>query len=131
VVAGRDLILVVEDDRDIRDSIAEILEDEGYRVATAADGELGLRHLAEEELPSLILLDLLMPRVDAAGFREAQMREPLWAAIPTVIMSADLQTARKAHELSATAGVCKPVKLEELLAVVHTCLVGRTNARDP
>lgn len=124
----RELILVVEDDQDIRDSIAEILEDEGYRVATAADGELGLRHLAEQELPALILLDLLMPRVDAQAFRRAQMSEPRWAAIPTVLMSADFQTVQRAHELSVTAGVCKPVRLEELLAVVRGCLDGRAAA---
>lgn len=113
------LILVVEDDRDIRDSIAELLEEEGFVVATAADGELALSYLANNPPPSLILLDLLMPRLDAKGFREAQMQRADWAAIPTVVMSADRFANERAKDLGVTAGVQKPVRIDDFLAVVR------------
>lgn len=119
---SKPLILVVEDDRDIRDSIAEILEDEGFVVAVAIDGEDALRYLGENPPPSLILLDLLMPRLDAKGFREAQLANPDWAAIPTVVMSADRSANDRARELGATAGVQKPVRIDDLLDVVRASL---------
>jgi len=113
------LILVVEDDRDIRDTIAEILEDEGFAVATAADGERALDYLANNPAPALILLDLLMPRLDARGFREVQEKHADWSQIPTVIMSADRSANERAKELHATAGVQKPLCIDELLAVLR------------
>lgn len=116
------LILVVEDDPDIRESILDILEDEGYRVATATDGEDALSYLREREPPDLILLDLLMPRMNAKELREVQLREPKWAKIPTVIMSADFRAEEKARELSATAGLSKPVEIDNLLEVLRRAL---------
>ncbi|MFO0586813.1 MAG: response regulator [Polyangiaceae bacterium] len=116
------LILVVEDDPDIRESIQEILEDEGYRVATAFDGEDALRCLRESARPDLILLDLLMPRMNAREFRDVQLLDAAWSRIPTVIMSADFHYDEKARELGAAAGVAKPVALDDLLAVVRACL---------
>lgn len=118
----RPLILVIEDDRDIRDSITEILEDEGFAVASAQDGEAGLAWLANNDAPALILLDLLMPRLDARGFRGEQMKNPAWAQVPTVIMSADRSANERALELGATAGVQKPVRIDDLLAVVSTSM---------
>lgn len=124
-MAGGALILLIEDDPDIRESIVDILEDEAFRVATAVDGEDGLEHLRAREKPDLILLDLLMPRMDARAFREEQMKVPAWAAIPTVIMSADLRAEEKARELSAAAGVSKPVEIDALIAVIRAALQGR------
>lgn len=125
-MAGGELILLIEDDPDIRESIVDILEDESFRVATAVDGEDGLERLRSGEAPDLILLDLLMPRMDARAFRKEQLRVPAWAAIPTVIMSADLRAEEKARELSAAAGVSKPVEIDALLAVMRAALDGRT-----
>lgn len=121
-MAGGALILVVEDDPDIRESIQEILEDEGYRVATAFNGEDALCSLREGARPDLILLDLLMPRMDAREFRDEQLKDAAWSQIPTVIMSADFHYEEKARELGATAGVAKPVAIDDLLAVVRASL---------
>lgn len=112
------LILLVEDDGDIRESLAEVLEDEGYRVAHAADGERGLAQLASGELPALILLDMWMPRMDARGFREAQLREPAWAAIPTVLMTGERDAIQVARAMSVTAAIQKPVTIDVLLQVI-------------
>lgn len=112
------LILLVEDDGDIRESLAEVLEDEGYRVALAADGERGLAQLASGELPALILLDMWMPRMDARGFREAQLREPAWAAIPTVLMTGERDAIQVARAMSVTAAIQKPVTIDVLLQVI-------------
>ena len=56
-------ILVVEDEPDIRDLIGYLLEKEGYKVSTAADGAIALQKLAKEEF-DLLLLDLMLPQVD-------------------------------------------------------------------
>lgn len=82
------IILIVEDDRDIRDVLAEILAEEGYQVLAAEDGAEGLRRLAEGPTPDLILLDLMMPRMDGYQFREEQRKNPEWSPIPLVLLTA-------------------------------------------
>lgn len=116
------LILLVEDDRDIRESLADVLEEEGYRVAHAADGEsavAALGALAGGERPALILLDMWMPRMDARGFREAQMREAAWAAIPTVLMTGERDAAGAARAMGVAAVLKKPVTIDALLKVIE------------
>ena len=112
------LILVVEDDADIRESMTEVLAGEGYRVAAAADGEEALEHLRHRELPALILLDLLMPRLNGYDFRRAQLADSAWARIPTAILTAHGDFQSMARELGAAAAIRKPVKIEALLEVI-------------
>lgn len=63
VVMDKEHILLIEDEKNIAELVRYNFQREGYRVASAADGEEGLR-LAERELPDLVLLDLLLPRID-------------------------------------------------------------------
>jgi CheY-like chemotaxis protein len=81
-------ILVVEDDTDLRRSLAEVLEDEGCAVDCARDGAEALAHLERSEAPGAILLDLSMPGMDGWTFRSRQRSDPRLSRIPTVVISA-------------------------------------------
>lgn len=116
---SRPLVLVVEDDFDVRESITDILEHDGYDVRCAGDGREALDLLDAGPTPALILLDLMMAGMNGFQFRAEQRRRPELAAIPVVILSADRQIENKAHELGADGFLRKPTKMSELLAVLH------------
>lgn len=114
------LILLVEDDRDIRESLIDALVDEGYRVVGALDGVDALEKLrASHEIPQLILLDLMMPRMNGTEFRRALSQVPLWSSIPVVVITADAQARAKAEAIGAHSFLRKPVKLRDLFAMVN------------
>src|SRR3954462_14953231 len=84
-------ILVVDDDADVREGIAIALADEGYDVLAAqngADALAMLRNLGGEAPPEAILLDMTMPVMDGATFRERQLEDPRLASIPVIFCSA-------------------------------------------
>ncbi|PLS79555.1 MAG: response regulator, partial [Chloroflexi bacterium] len=82
-------ILVVDDDSGIREALTDILEDEGYAVRSACDGQAALDLLRQQaEPPALVLLDLMMPRMNGWQFRSEQRRDPALANIPVVVISA-------------------------------------------
>jgi CheY-like chemotaxis protein len=118
---GRDrCVLVVEDDDDIRESIVDVLEAEGYAVEHAAHGadalELLRRHGAQ--LPCVILLDLMMPVMNGWEFRALQREDDRLASIPVVVLSGDARAADDAANLGCAAALSKPVSLDDLLALV-------------
>ena len=114
-------VLVVEDDFLIRESLLEILEDNGYEVVGASHGQDALTHLETNPiLPCLILLDLMMPVMDGRAFREEQLRRAAIADIPVVVVSAHHDVAEEVKGLQATSYLRKPVKLSELLRVVRS-----------
>jgi CheY-like chemotaxis protein len=83
-----DPILVIDDDADIRDSLAELLRDEGYPVRCFANGATALEHLQRGACAALIILDLMMPGMNGWTFRELQQHDERLAAIPVIAMSA-------------------------------------------
>ena len=92
----------------------------GYDVATAANGQEALDQLRSGPgLPSLILLDLMMPVMDGWQFRDEQKQDPALSAIPVVVVSADGRVDEKASALGAAAYLRKPVEIEDLLATVQ------------
>ena len=111
-------VLVVDDDRDIRETLAEILVDEGYEVHTARNGLEGLTLVASEQ-PGLVLLDLFMPVMDGAEFRRQQLRDPAIAEVPVVVISAAAGLERKVAPLALAGWLEKPIHIEALLAVVR------------
>jgi CheY-like chemotaxis protein len=114
-------VLIVDDDKDIRDTIQELLQDEGYSVATAENGAAALDRLRHVR-PQLILLDLTMPVMDGITFREEQLNDDALAAIPTIVMSARTDPGKDAGPLLVRACLCKPLDLDELLMLVaHYC----------
>lgn len=113
-------ILVVDDDPDIRDIVADILAGEGYRAHGAENGLHALRMLREEGLrPDLILLDMMMPELDGWGFRAEQQRDPELASIPVVVFTAHELPSHTAEQMQAAAFLKKPVRLAQLLDAVR------------
>jgi CheY-like chemotaxis protein len=113
-------VLVVDDDRDIRDVLSDALEAEGYRVTTAGDGQEALDWLRSGAgRPCVILLDLMMPRMDGIQLRTELLNDPALAPIPVVVLSADPSAIVAAKSLSFAGSLRKPVPLEALLAAVH------------
>src|SRR5437588_809924 len=94
-----DFILLVEDDTEIREEMAALLESEGYVVAQARNGQDALDQLKEMPAPCLILLDLMMPVMNGWDFRERQLADPSLKEIPTIIVSGAAQAAQEAHSL--------------------------------
>lgn len=111
-------ILIVDDHADLRESLTEILEDEGYVVASAANGLEGLEYLRAHAPPRLILLDLKMPVMDGWEFRRRQQADPALAAIPVAVVSGADTTEQRRSSLEAAFYLVKPVNLVSLLDVV-------------
>ena len=112
------LVLVVDDDRDIREIVMDVLQEAGMSAVGAADGADALRRLQAGLRPDLILLDLMMPVMDGVTFRRLQLADPALASIPTVILSAYRDVAERTRAL-ATKILAKPVDLQELLGTVR------------
>jgi CheY-like chemotaxis protein len=113
-------VLVVEDDVDIRQALVEILEEHGFPAIGAGDGAEALDYLRKApELPCLILLDLMMPVMDGATFREEQRKEPRIASIPVVVLSAYRDLERHVTGLDAVSVLRKPPSVRELVTVLQ------------
>jgi len=109
-------ILVVEDDRDLRDSLCEALRLEGYSAICAENGQVALRHLATGAKPCVILLDLMMPVMDGWTFRAEMLKDPALADIPVVVMTA--AAAARAAAVAAEAVLFKPLHMGKVVEVV-------------
>jgi CheY-like chemotaxis protein len=114
------LVLVVDDNEALTESLTDVLELEGVRVLTAANGREALSLLRSlERLPDCILLDLRMPVMGGEQFRAAQLQDARLRSVPVVLMSADAGAGKTAASLGL-ACLKKPVDIGTLL-----CAVGR------
>jgi len=109
-------ILVVDDDRSILETIGEILESEGYPIATAGNGAEALQCI-EEIRPSLVLLDMRMPVLDGWGFARIVRERGL--RVPILVMTAAQDARRWAEEIGADGYLAKPFDLLNLLDAVE------------
>jgi CheY-like chemotaxis protein len=105
-------ILIVEDDPDIRETLQEALEEEGYLVWTAENGQVGYDRIGEATKPSLVLLDLMMPIMDGRVFLNLVMADIDLAKIPVVVISA---VASDENTLGARSFIRKPPDLKQIL----------------
>ena len=111
-------VLIVEDDDDLREMMAQLLALEGFQTAAVANGQEALDYLRQENAPNLILLDLMMPVMDGWEFRRRQQANPAMAQVPVIVLSA-LDHVRTA-EVSAEAILKKPLDFDRLLELVRT-----------
>ncbi|BDG03174.1 response regulator transcription factor [Anaeromyxobacter oryzae] len=113
-------LLVVDDEEDIREAVAEVLHREGFVVETARDGEQALEKATAARVYSAILLDLMMPRMDGWQFRERQRADPTIAGIPVIIVSATVP-----DRIDADAVLPKPFDAEDLVRTVRSVVAAR------
>ncbi|MBV8809525.1 MAG: response regulator [Acidobacteriaceae bacterium] len=106
-------LLIVEDEVATRDALAEVVGKDGREIVTAGDGQEALERLTEVPRPSLILIDLMMPRMSGWEFLQRKSADPLIADIPTIVLSGADRPTGAMHQLA------KPVDVHRLLALVE------------
>lgn len=112
-------VLVVDDDEDIRNTVALALGVTGYEVRTAADGSEAIALLGAGLCPSLILVDLMMPGMDGEAFVTALRSHVGWARIPVILLSGHNAAPDRAARLGTDACLVKPVELDDLTGTVR------------
>ena len=110
-------VLVVDDDADILNSLTDLLVDEGMDILIASDGAAALAVL-RQETPSLIILDVMMPRMDGITFRLCQLADPRLASIPVLLMSAAHNSSDVALGLKVWGHIRKPLDVPLLLQMI-------------
>ncbi|MFN6568708.1 response regulator [Dendronalium sp. ChiSLP03b] len=112
-------ILVIEDDINMRQNILDLLDNENFKVIGVENGRLGVR-LAQEEIPDLIICDIMMPELDGYETLKALRQNPTTAIIPLIFLTAksDKTDFRQAMELGADDYIIKPFTRAELLAAI-------------
>jgi CheY-like chemotaxis protein len=111
-------VLVVDDDKLIRDSLIELLEDNGCPAVGAANGRQAMDMLLADDGTCLILLDLMMPIMDGREFREEQIRRAELASIPVVLISAFGNIRNNAQAMQVEAYLQKPLEAANVLELV-------------
>jgi CheY-like chemotaxis protein len=107
-------VLIVEDHCRSRDLLKNLVEKEGRAVVTAGDGRNGLECARSIPPPSLILLDLSMPRMNGWEFLQHKTADPTIAGIPTIVLSG----SSGAVPAGAMSSLSKPVDVERLMALI-------------
>jgi CheY-like chemotaxis protein len=108
-------ILVIEDDGDLRDSLCELLQLEGFATVSAASGREALEWLRRNGPPCAILLDLMMPVMSGPELRTALLHDPAFARIPVIVLSALEESRQRGDVAGAQAYLKKPVEPEVLV----------------
>lgn len=113
-------ILVVEDSLDIRESIVDALSSEGYKVESAQNGKEAIKKLKTMPVPTLVLLDLMMPTMNGWEFLDRQKRDEAFSEHKIVVVSAvaPTESLNDATLLEIDGSLQKPIYLEKLWAEV-------------
>ncbi|CAL66394.1 response regulator [Christiangramia forsetii] len=116
-------LLLIEDDVTVRENTAELLELSNYDVITASNGMLGIEK-AEQNLPDIIVCDIMMPEIDGYGVLEALGKNPNTLNIPFIFLSAKTEhkDIRKGMDLGADDYLTKPFEEEELVSAIESRL---------
>jgi CheY-like chemotaxis protein len=111
------LVLVVDDDPDVRDSISQLLDAKGYSTIQAENGQKALEVLkAALHIPCLIVLDLAMPVMDGPQFLTLRAQDATLHDIPVVVISGNSQAGATLKEIDAY--LTKPVNIDRLINVI-------------
>lgn len=114
------VVLVVDDEDDIRECLMGYLEDEGFKPLGAANGKRALELLADPKVrPFVIVLDLMMPVMDGRTFRQEQLQAAAIADIPVVLISAYADLTETADELGIDRYLQKPFDPNGFLALIR------------
>lgn len=109
-------VMIVDDEPDIRESLQEFFEDEGFAVRAASNGAQALELLANEALPCVLILDLMMPILDGNEVYSRMQADPRLSSVPVVISTSDPSRAP-----SGVLIMRKPIDLNRLLSTVRSC----------
>jgi CheY-like chemotaxis protein len=118
---GRDRVLVlgIEDDKELRRTLADVLQEAGYETQVAWNGADALGKLRRGPRPRVILLDLMMPVMNGWQFRTAQLEDPRLADIPVIVLTAaDIEEEAAIHP---AAYLRKSIRLDGLLQSLARC----------
>ena len=120
------LILVIEDDARVQDSIADLLETQGYDVVKAQNGKDGIQ-LAVDKTPALILCDVMMPSINGFSVLHSVKSMPELSSIPFIFISAlaEQKYIKMGLEKGADRFLTKPFKSEELFSAINQ-LIGKS-----
>jgi CheY-like chemotaxis protein len=111
-------LMIIDDDNDLRETLADVMAAVGYEVAPFSDAARALAALENGLTPFLILLDLMMPGMSGWEFRAAQLENPKLAPIPVVVVTAATGVGEQRRTLGDVAIVHKPFALDTLLPIV-------------
>ena len=126
-----DKVLVVDDDRDVREALVDLLADGGYTATCASNGQEAIERLRRGDRPDVILLDLMMPVMDGFQFREAQTADPALNDIPVVLLSAHADVPAVASSMGVAAGLRKPFAVDKLLETLDRVCGPRPGSSAP
>ncbi len=126
-MSQRHRLLLVDDDPALRETLGEVLADEGYELRVASNGREALQAL-DGWRPDLVILDLMMPEMGAYAFRALQ-RQRQADPSPVLVLSASPALPTAGADLDAVAVVGKPFRLQDLLDLVARILRGEARAR--
>jgi len=124
-------ILLIEDDVVLRENTAELLELSNYNVVTAANGKLGVER-AIDELPDIIVCDIMMPELDGYGVLEVLSKNEKTQYIPFIFLSAktERKDVRKGMDLGADDYITKPFQEEELTSAIESRIARASILKD-
>lgn len=113
-------VLIVEDDKSIRDALQELLQSEGYTVITATNGHKALTFLrSTDTLPGIILLNLMMPVMNGIQFRAEQESDARLGGIPVILMTADRNIESKRMKIGARGFIRKPFEIDDVVKKIE------------
>lgn len=115
-------ILIIDDEQIITRALSRAFQKEGFQVLTASDGQEGLQKITEQN-PSLILLDIIMPKLSGLELLEQIRQSQIMT--PVILMTAygDAKTAAKAKELGVSAYLTKPFKcIDDVISTAKKCM---------
>lgn len=116
-------MLVVEDDEQVRSLLCRILELYGYTTAESGNGIAAFAEL-RLAVPSVVVLDLMMPAVNGFQVAERMRQHPVWRAVPIIAMTASIHLEEQIRAMNPTLLLRKPFSMEELLDAVAAVVPG-------
>jgi CheY-like chemotaxis protein len=122
-------VLIVDDDGETRELLRFTLTGIGYDVAAVADGREALRYMRSHAETCIVVLDLMLPEMDGATFRAAQLRDRSLAWIPVVVVSGAIDAVDRARALRAQSLLKKPLDLDEVREKISQIGCRRTTPR--